>query len=827
MAIKEKRSFAILIIVLATACSDSSDNGRPAPEPEPPVAPATYSAEIRRTEYGIAHIKAEDWGSLGYGQGYAFAQDSYCIAMREVLFSTGRSAEYMGEERGSVSNDFLMRYLLGSREQYIEQVFPDTDDPVYQLLSGYAAGMNRYLRETGSENLPGGDDGCEDGSWAIEVEAVDLSMMFSRLSLRLSSDFDILRNGILESTGPTDAAATVAPDEADLEASRHILKQLRHTLANTGTGSNGLAIGGERTQTGAGMLLSNTHQSWRGIARWHQVHLTIPGVLDVAGASPQGLGGAAMGFTPDLSWTFTNSFTNRFTLYELSLDPDNPLRYRYEDEWREIKSEEVVVKVLLPNGALQTRSRDFYRSHYGPIVNLQGLLPLLDGWPMFNGTVLSLRDANLPVNNRFFSQILKMSTARDIAEFARAQADIGNPLWHTLAADKNGKVFYGEVAAIPHVTQAQLDTCISGVVGPLLASSSNQAFLSLDGSREFCEWGQDEDTPEGTNLYGYEARPTIISRDYVANSNNSYWLTNPDTPLEGFPTLFGWLGHENQQQFLRTRLGHLAVAERAESSDGLSDTPGFTLSLLQDLMFSGRVYAAEITLDDVLQLCASIPPAGDSKEREALRACLVLANWDRRVNLESRGAQVFTEFWRVIVDELSVPFAGVVQSDEFWQVDFDPADPVNTPRGIDLVEPENYQRVVNALAIAVRALDEAGVALDAPWSEISSFKRNNERIPLHGGWDTMGAYSYIGSGLEQGGYINPGSGNSYIATVTWDGSECPVADVLSVYSQSSDPESDHYADQTRLYSDKRWVRFPFCENDIQAQQIGETLLIEE
>jgi acyl-homoserine-lactone acylase len=212
MAIKEKRSFAILIIVLATACSDSSDNGRPAPEPEPPVAPATYSAEIRRTEYGIAHIKAEDWGSLGYGQGYAFAQDSYCIAMREVLFSTGRSAEYMGEERGSVSNDFLMRYLLGSREQYIEQVFPDTDDPVYQLLSGYAAGMNRYLRETGSENLPGGDDGCEDGSWAIEVEAVDLSMMFSRLSLRLSSDFDILRNGILESTGPTDAAATVAPD---------------------------------------------------------------------------------------------------------------------------------------------------------------------------------------------------------------------------------------------------------------------------------------------------------------------------------------------------------------------------------------------------------------------------------------------------------------------------------------------------------------------------------------------------------------------------------------------------------------------------------------
>jgi len=29
------------------------------------------------------------------------------------------------------------------------------------------------------------------------------------------------------------------------------------------------------------------------------------------------------------------------------------------------------------------------------------------------------------------------------------------------------------------------------------------------------------------------------------------------------------------------------------------------------------------------------------------------------------------------------------------------------------------------------------------------------------------------------------------------------------------------------YSDKRWVRFPFCEEDIQAQQIGESLVIEE
>jgi acyl-homoserine-lactone acylase len=50
---------------------------------------------------------------------------------------------------------------------------------------------------------------------------------------------------------------------------------------------------------------------------------------------------------------------------------------------------------------------------------------------------------------------------------------------------------------------------------------------------------------------------------------------------------------------------------------------------------------------------------------------------------------------------------------------------------------------------------------------------------------------------------------------------------MLTHSQSVRPDSDHYADQTKLYADKRWVRFPFCEEDIVAQQIGETLLLEE
>ena len=91
----------------------------------------------------------------------------------------------------------------------------------------------------------------------------------------------------------------------------------------------------------------------------------------------------------------------------------------------------------------------------------------------------------------------------------------------------------------------------------------------------------------------------------------------------------------------------------------------------------------------------------------------------------------------------------------------------------------------------------------------------------------MGVFGAISAGLQEGGYKNPGSGNSYIQTVTWDESECPIAEAILTHSQSVQPDSDYYSDQSVLYSDKRWAPFPFCEEDIAAQQVGETLVLEE
>lgn len=248
----------------------------------------------------------------------------------------------------------------------------------------------------------------------------------------------------------------------------------------------------------------------------------------------------------------------------------------------------------------------------------------------------------------------------------------------------------------------------------------------------------------------YEARPKIFTKSYVGNSNNSYWLSDASNPLTGFPVVLGWMGPENQQQFLRTRITHLVIADRLAGNDELSETPLFDMDTLQRLMYANRVYGAEIALDDTLQICADYlkdeSAEGSAADIAALtESCEVLARWGRRVNLDSRGAQVFTEYWAAIRDELGSDFQNVV----------------------------------------------------------------------------------ISASLQEGGYENPRAGNSYIQTVTWDESDCPIADAILTHSQSVQPESDYYADQIWLYAGKRWVRFPFCEDDIVAGQVGETLIMQE
>src|SRR3546814_8542489 len=95
-----------------------------------------------------------------------------------------------------------------------------------------------------------------------------------------------------------------------------------------GIGSNAVALGKTATANGRGLLLGNPHYPWHGILRFYQMHLTIPGKMDVMGVSLPGVSAVAIGFTKDFAWSHTVNHSVTFTLYKLALDPAEPTRYR-------------------------------------------------------------------------------------------------------------------------------------------------------------------------------------------------------------------------------------------------------------------------------------------------------------------------------------------------------------------------------------------------------------------------------------------------------------------------------------------------------------------
>ena len=811
------------LLLVTTACSDGNDKKSQSKN--------RYQASVVRTSFGIPHVTAKDWGSLGYGYGYAFAQDNFCVVMKEVLYASGQSAEFLGQA-GDLQSDFVYQWVNGDEAALRSQWIDAQEQRLQELVIGYARGLSRYFEETGVDQLPEGPEGCRGAIWARAINEIDLVRVYRKSLLQAGIDNGILKRGITDVRGPDMPLALNAPRPG----ARVPARTVDHWSASSGDGlfedyidpashgSNFLALGGDYTQSGRGMLLGNPHQPWQGTGRWHELHLTIPGEYDVMGATLLGLPMVAIGFNKDIAWSHTVTPASHIGLYELTLNPANPMQYLYDGAYRDISAIEVSARQLEPDGSLSEHQFNIYLSHYGPIINLKRQSTLLDGWPMTLGgtTIMAVRDPNL-TNARGLLQWVNMGQTSNMEEFSDALKPIGLPWVHTAAVDRNGDVLYADASVIPHVTAEQLDSCIDSLVTQTITSLANRLFFALNGSRSECEWGRSPDSPEENNIYGYSELPKLSNRTYALNYNNSYWLANPDTPLTGFPFLMGPYGGEGEQQFLRGNLGHQQVAERMAAVDGLDDSPGFTLDSLKGLMLSSRVMAAEMALDDVLEVCGA-----NALNERMTEACSLLAAWDRRVDIDSIGAHIFTEFWRAFAGANSSSRGSYfIENPEIWRQPFDPARPTTTPAGIDTTVTANHDRVLAALETALQKLAEADVALNLRFGEVQAVQRNEFIIPIHGGWDEMGTFSVIKVRLDKGGYRNITGGNTYVQAVTWDESDCPLADTLLTHSQSTDPASDFYLDQTLRYSDKIWTRTPFCKDDIAQDQIGDTLELTE
>jgi acyl-homoserine-lactone acylase len=427
-----------------------------------------------------------------------------------------------------------------------------------------------------------------------------------------------------------------------------------------------------------------------------------------------------------------------------------------------------------------------YRTRFGPVFTL----PDVFAWTA--DTAYALRDANID-NLRSIDTWLAMGRAGSVHGLVRAlRRHQGLAFVNTIAADSAGDALYADLSVVPHVTDEHARRCVTSALGQELLATTGLPLL--DGSTSACDWGTDPDAV-APGIFGPSRQPVLERPDFVTNSNDSHWLSNPAQPLTGFPRI---IGDELTERSLRTRLGILMVQQRLAGSDGLPGS-GFTLDQLQTVMFNNRSYGGELVRDDLVALCRANPTVllADGADVDLRGACDALARWNLRDDLDSVGVHVFREFMlRTPPDWLAVPF--------------DPEDPVNTPHTLDRGNPE----ILRALGEAVRQLRDAGLALDEPLGSIQSEPRGDERIPIHGGHPAEGVFNMTIAPFQgSAGYPKVVHGSSFVMVTGFTDSG-PRSRAVLTYSQSTNPASPYFADQTRLYSRKEWVPMRFAERDI-------------
>ena len=636
------------------------------PGPGEPVGDDEFAATIRRTAYGVPHVEAPDVGGLAYGMGYASAADTLCELMDRVMTANAERSRYLGPgtDNANIVSDLYHQRLIDDGTYDGLDLAPGTspDSPSAEArdaVRGYAAGVSRYLADTPTSQL---DSRCADQPWVQPFGAEE----YWRVLVTYLSDQ-------LQQAGQVFAAP---PGEPRVMSSA----QLDEPQVAEETGSNAYAFGSELTG-GGGTLLANPHYPWDGSLRFYRAHLTIPGELNVVGAALINTPFVGIGHTDAVAWSHTVSTARRFGFFELTLDPDDPTAYLFDGEVVPMDQLDVTIQVNDGQGGTVPFEHTFYSTPFGNLL----ATPPSGGlaWTTERAYVF----ANTVENTRLVDQYLAMYRSADVEELFGALGDYQATAYNTTATDADGGTFFGDVGAIPHITTAQWQSCLSAEVGisHLFYSQRNPM---LDGSQSRCQWRNDADAAV-PGIFGPAATPHLFRDDYVTQSNDSHWLTNPEEPLEGLPRIFG---DERTTRSLRTRLGLVQVEDRIDGSDGIGAAGDFGMEAVQEMLYGNRVYGAELVKDDLVAACRDAGSVDvDGETVDLTEACDVLDAWDDRVDVDSRGAHLFVRF---------VSNGGLV-----YAVPFDVDDPVHTPNTLATDD----ARVLQALGAAVQEIEAAGV----------------------------------------------------------------------------------------------------------------------
>ena len=740
----------------------------------------------------VPHIYASSVADAYRAQGWVVARDRLFQLELQARATAGSLTELVGA--AALEADRGARWLAladaAEREWVAMAERPDLSGP----LNAYAQGVSAYLTTLGPADRPLEYHllGAEPAPW----EPQHSLYLLKRMGWTLSFATDERRRAAAAALVGREAAEALFPIEAPIQEPIVPYEGTRYTgvvipppgppdpdaalsalaWATLGAplerfrdgdgpvlGSNNWAVGPDRSATGTAILAGDPHLGLTLPSIWYEVHLVVPGELDVYGVALVGMPGVVIGFNRDVAWTFTNTPADAVDVYREQLDDDEaPRRYMLDGAWRELELR--VEEYRDPRGTLLATDT-LYRTHRGPVQRSGGVATSIR-W-----TVLEQQEGG----QGEIEALTRIGPARSVEEWLAATSSWFAPIQNGLVADRAGRIGIRSAGFYP------------------VRPDSAAGIWVQDGTTSRSDW---------VGRVEIQRVPTAVDPEqgFLASANQQ-----PVDP-EAEPT---YLGTDWPSPWRAMTINGLLRSRTAHS-------PG-DLAAYQTWPTSAR---AEHFVPAFLEAAGA---AGREGGQALAAAAAHLASWDLRYDRDNLGPVLFEaamdelgdRLWDELEDEEGEPVA-LPGTAVAWALLGQPGSPWWDDRDTEAVETRDRILAACLEAAWQRLLDEVGEPGPAwRWGD----HRTARILHLLG----IPAFSRTDLSIQGGpGLLNPSSGagthGASWRMVVELGEEVRARGVYPG-GQSGNPLSPDYADRIPLWVEGQLaeLRFPAPEGSLEGR----------
>jgi acyl-homoserine-lactone acylase len=489
-------------------------------------------------------------------------------------------------------------------------------------------------------------------------------------------------------------------------------------------GSNGWAIAPKHSVNGNAMLLANPHLPWSDLYLWYEAQITTPGI-DAYGATLVGIPVLAIAFNDNLGWTHTVNTFDGWDAYSLKLTNGG---YLFDGKVRSFETQTFRMKLKQKDGTLLEQPLVVKSSVHGPVVSEK------------EGKALALRVVGLD-HPGTLQQWWDMARSQNLTQFQKVLQRLQLPMFTVMYADREGHIM--------HLFNGQVP-------------------VRQDGDFKYWQGIIPGDTSKTlwTKIHPYQDLPRVIDprSGWLQNANDPPWTTT-------FPQA---IKASDYPPYMAPRFMNFRAQRSARM---LASDDKISFEEMIAYKHSTRMELADRLLDDL------IPSARKYGNELAKRAALVLEDWDRQANADSRGAVLFAS-WVEAMD-----------LDKAFSTPWSEKSPRTTPDG--LVNPENAVAMLSAAAAKV---EKTYGALNVPWGEVFRLKYAHVDLPANGGDGGLGIFRVLNFAPSENKRFQPVAGDSYVAAIEFSN---PVkAMALTSYGNATQPGSSHIGDQLPMFAKK-------------------------